>query len=70
MRRNLPLLLLAAGLTLLALQAVGLFLLPRPPADTAGFIRSGMSLVEVDHLCGGPPCTDIPGPPGPATAYG
>jgi hypothetical protein len=58
------LLLLIAALALLALEALGLFLLPRPPSDTAGFIRPGMSLVEVEHLCGGPPCTDMPGPPG------
>jgi hypothetical protein len=57
-------LLLAAALGLLMLEALGLFLLPRPPSDTAGFIRPGMSLVEVVHLCGGPPCTDMPGPPG------
>ena len=64
MRRNRPPLLLTAGLALLALEAAALFFLPRPPADTAGFIRPGMSLVEVEHFCGAPPCTDMPGPPG------
>jgi hypothetical protein len=50
MRSKRLLLLPVTALALLALEALGLFLLPRPPPDTTGFIQPGMSLVEVSTL--------------------
>jgi hypothetical protein len=55
-----PPVLLATAWLLLALEGLAIFLPPRPPSELSGYVRRGMSLIEVTTLFGKPPDLDAP----------